>query len=363
MKICIIADAQSAHTKRWAQSISQRGHEVIIISFRVADIEGVLCHTLKTPRVLGISHTTPLWARFHYLFARRTAQVIVDDFNPDIVHAFTATSYGFLGARLKTRRFFVSVWGMDITDSPKNMIMRQIVKYTLKHAEKIFCTSRFLLDTTRALVADEHKLIQLPFGVDVAKFLPNKTRKDDRIVIGTSKSFGPKYGLMLLLEAFKKLCDHNDNLELRLINYQPQNLEAQNYIKSNLNREKIVFDDPMDNDAIPEFLNKMDIFVMPSRVESFGVAALEASACKLPIVATTVGGIPEVVVDGVTGILFGDNDVVALTDALSKLINDSSLRLEMGAAGRAFVMDKYVWHKNVENLLVTYTEACSQKSE
>jgi glycosyltransferase involved in cell wall biosynthesis len=165
---------------------------------------------------------------------------------------------------------------------------------------------------------------------------------------------------MLLLKAFKRLCDCNDNLELHLINYQPQNPEAEDYIKSNLRGAKIVFDDLMDNDTIPEFLNKLNIFVMPSRVESFGVAALEASACNLPIVATTVGGIPEVVVDGVTGILFGDNDLDALTDALNRLINNRDLRVKMGAAGRSFVMDNYVWHNNVEELLAHYAEACSQ---
>ncbi len=78
MKICILADAQSAHTIRWVQSISASGHEVILISYRTSRIKDVVCHTLNTPRILGISHSTPFWAKFHYLFAKQQAQDIVD---------------------------------------------------------------------------------------------------------------------------------------------------------------------------------------------------------------------------------------------------------------------------------------------
>ncbi len=356
MKICILADVQSAHTKRWVRSISNKGHDVILISFRKGNINGVKCHTLKTPKILGVSPSTPLWAKFHYLFARRSAQKIVDEFTPDVVHAFWATSYGFLGARLRTKSFFVSVWGMDITDSTRNFIMRQIVKYTLSSAEKIFCTSQFLLHQTEPLV-DNDNLVHIPFGIDTHQFFPVKSEKCDSVVIGSTKSFEPKYGLMNLIRAFEIISNEGGNVELVLVGSGSLKDEAQEYVRVNMIENRVTFYEAVDVDMIPEFLNKMDIYVMPSvsNSETFGVAALEASASGIPVIASRIGGVPEVVDDGVTGLLVEPNDIEALTSALKELVGNSQLRRKMGTAGRLFVQEKYLWDNNVDALLENYT--------
>jgi glycosyltransferase involved in cell wall biosynthesis len=77
------------------------------------------------------------------------------------------------------------------------------------------------------------------------------------------------------------------------------------------------------------------VYVQPSRRESFGVAALEASACGLPVVATTAGGLPDVVVDGVTGALVAPADPRALALVLESLLGSGELRRSLGEAGRA----------------------------
>jgi glycosyltransferase involved in cell wall biosynthesis len=100
-----------------------------------------------------------------------------------------------------------------------------------------------------------------------------------------------------------------------------------------------------------------DIVVVPSRwQEPLGLINLEAGACRKPVVATRVGGIPEVVKDGVNGYLVEAGDVQALTDRVSRLIADPVLRTGMGEAGRARVEQEFTTHpvREFETLLLRY---------
>ncbi len=358
MKVCILADVQSAHTKKWARSIAASGHEVIIISFRSGHVSGLTCHTLKTPKLMGISPTTPFLGRFHYLFSKNEAQKIIDEFDPDIVHAFWATSYGFLGARLKTKRYFLSVWGMDITDSPRNPIMKQIVRYSLKKSERIFCTSNYLLEQTRPLTSDNKKLVHIPFGIDIERFAPANRLLREKIVIGSTKSFEAKYGIMNLVKAFEMVSKKYKDIELLLIGSGSMKGEVQTYVNKSHCHRSVTLLDAVDIDEIPGLINQMDIYVMPSvsNSETFGVAALEASACGIPVIGSNIGGIPEVIEHEITGLLVPPDDIEALVSALDRLIDSRNLRDVMGKAGRTFVKKNYLWENNVHELISYYNQ-------
>ncbi len=94
-------------------------------------------------------------------------------------------------------------------------------------------------------------------------------------------------------------------------------------------------------DDIPKIMSQLDVFVLPSRRESFGLVFLEAMASRCPIVATRVDGIPEVVADGVTGLLIEPRDVEQLGKALVRLLRDEDLRKAMGEAGRRRVGERF----------------------
>jgi glycosyltransferase involved in cell wall biosynthesis len=92
------------------------------------------------------------------------------------------------------------------------------------------------------------------------------------------------------------------------------------------------------------------MFIVPSLTdrESFGVAAVEASVCGLPVIASRVGRLPEVVLGGKTGLLVPPGDIDALAFAISRLLADPALRAQMGQAGRQFVLGCYHWEDNAE---------------
>ena len=111
-------------------------------------------------------------------------------------------------------------------------------------------------------------------------------------------------------------------------------------------------------DRVNELLPLADLMIMPSSLESFGLAALEAMACKVPAIATRVGGVPELIEDGVTGLLFPVGDVDAMAAGATALLKDRSRLDAMREAARkdaqkrfcaSLVVPKYV--KYYENVL------------
>jgi N-acetyl-alpha-D-glucosaminyl L-malate synthase BshA len=103
---------------------------------------------------------------------------------------------------------------------------------------------------------------------------------------------------------------------------------------------------------IVDYLSVADVLLLPSEQESFGLAALEAMACETPVVASNVGGIPEVVTDGETGFLSEVGDVLKMSMDAARLLEDEDLRREMGARARASAVSRY----NTDRIIPQYLE-------
>ena len=103
-------------------------------------------------------------------------------------------------------------------------------------------------------------------------------------------------------------------------------------------------------------LSAADALVMPSRWEGFGLAAGEAMAAGLPVIATRVAGLSEIVVDGQTGILVDREDVVGLADAITRLAGDAELRCRLGEAARRRVIEHYSISANIAAHQALYAE-------
>jgi glycosyltransferase involved in cell wall biosynthesis len=106
----------------------------------------------------------------------------------------------------------------------------------------------------------------------------------------------------------------------------------------------------LDRDGVKDFLARSDIFVLPSISEGIPVTIMEAMAMELPVVATDISGIPEIVMDGKTGFLIPKEDPQALADRLEHLMADEELRRSMGREGRRLIVERYNVYTNVERL-------------
>lgn len=104
---------------------------------------------------------------------------------------------------------------------------------------------------------------------------------------------------------------------------------------------------------------RASVFVMPSYYETFGISCVEAMAFGLPVVATRVGGLPEVIEDGITGLLVPPGDSVALADAIARLLGDPAQRRRMGEAGRERVVSMFTAKQTVQETIAVYERARS----
>ncbi|QYO65308.1 N-acetyl-alpha-D-glucosaminyl L-malate synthase BshA [Leptolyngbya sp. 7M] len=113
---------------------------------------------------------------------------------------------------------------------------------------------------------------------------------------------------------------------------------------------------------IPDYLGVSDIFLLPSELESFGLAALEAQACELPVIATRIGGIPEVVNDGESGFLSEIGDVAKMAEDTLKLVLDKEMRLAFGKRGRELAVERYSTEKIIPQYIAYYERVLNKSS-
>jgi glycosyltransferase involved in cell wall biosynthesis len=147
-------------------------------------------------------------------------------------------------------------------------------------------------------------------------------------------------GVDVLLEAFRRL---PSGPRLRLAGTGPQEVEYRR-LASELGIDGAVrFLGPVPRARLATLLCESHVFVLPSRYENLPLGVLEAMACARPVVAARVGGVAEMVEDGVEGLLVPPEDPHALALALRRLLEDAPLRRRMGEAGRARVLGRFTW--------------------
>jgi phosphatidylinositol alpha-1,6-mannosyltransferase len=127
----------------------------------------------------------------------------------------------------------------------------------------------------------------------------------------------------------------------------------------------VVFAGKVSSADLPRYYAASDLFVHPNRVdgadfEGFGIVFLEAAASGLPVIAGRSGGVPEAVLDGVTGSLVSGTDSAELTRVMSEFIGDARRRREMGAAGRARVLSEFTWQRAADRVAELHAEYIRQ---
>ncbi len=353
MHICLLANAVSVHTQRWARAYAERGHEVTVLSIRQADVPGVRVLTVCAGPVNDRSRA---WTALSYARLLLGARAHLAAIAPDVVHAHFTVTHGVIGAFSRFRPLVLSAWGSDVLLPDRGLgswLYRRLNRYALAWADAVTSTSRFMGGYVRALAPAGRTVHEIPFGVDPDRFRPARgpAAGTDAFRIGFVKSLVPKYGPDVLIRAMPEIVAAIPEARLVIAGEGPMRPGLERLVRDLGLGDRIEFRGFVPNDALPDLLNRLDLFVNCTHLESFGVAVLEASACGLAVVATRVGGVPEVCCDGETALLIDPGDSGALAGAVIRLARDETLRRDMGEAGRRFVLENFVWGDNVEQML------------
>ncbi len=348
MRICFLAPINSAHIEKWCRFFVSRGHEVHIISFTRGSLPGTIVHFIDT----GTEAESSDIKKLNYLLKVVAVRRLIREINPDIINAHYATSYGTVAALAGLKNYILSVWGSDIYEFPKKSILHKtLLKFSLSRAPHLFSTSRAMADEATKYTNKE--FVITPFGVDTELFSPEKRdRIDTDFVVGTVKALAAQYGIDCLLRAAAIVRgEHREiPLKLRIAGKGPAETKLK-MLSKELEIEELVtwLGFISQEQAAIEWAN-MDLAVIVSRKESFGVSAMEAQSCACPVIVSDVPGLMEATSPGTTSVVVPkDNDQV-LANTIYMLYSDPERRRNMGKRGREFVVKTYDYHRCFEKI-------------
>lgn len=355
-KICFVGNCQSVHLQRWINYFSSR-FDVHVFSPSPCGHKECRHFEDIAPSCWKWLSSIPKVGFFVRAFFFRRYLL---NLGVDLVHIHQLGGFevrvGMILSFFNFRPLIVSTWGSDVVGI-QDMRKRYLKKYVLQNADLVTATSKFLANETRNLAPGLKRLEVVPFGIDLKIFDPSRFKiqsRDDILRIGFFKHLKPIYGPDYLLRAFKIVSRNFPKAELFLTGNGEMDADLRNLAKKLGIFSKVRFLGFVDN--VAEVMAKMDLTVMPSLRESFGVAALESQALEVPVVASQVGGTLEVIRDGETGFLVPPQDKKLLAEAMARLLSDGKLRLRMGIAGRKFVRENYNWENNAKSMGKLYDE-------
>jgi len=299
--------------------------------------------------------------------------LIIEDFQPHIIQAYTATPSGYVGLLAKKRYnipLVCSCRGGDINTSPTyNQLTYRLTKNVLSQADQVTTVSAALKSVAETIAKPRKDIKVIYNGCDSEAFRPNEEARsrirkkigitpEQKVIIFVGHLYQTK-GVFELAHAFSEL--HSKHPDSRLIfigKGSAGNVLTEMAARCKLH-DKIYIIGQKKHNEISDWMNAADIFVLPSYSEGLPNVVLEAMSCRLPIVATRVGGTPELVADGQSGILIDAANVNQLVVALDQLLSNRQLRKDMGTYGREIVANKFSWRSSCSALRAVYEELIS----
>lgn len=331
-----------------ARALARAGHEVHALSYerpaRLAEGDpGVTFHKV------GVS-AYPLFRYPPYDLALASSICEIAETRAlDVVHVHYAIPHAvaallaraMLGTRLP--RIVTTLHGTDITIVGVDPSYRRPTMFGLAGSDVVTSVSAWLRDETRRFFCSECPIEVIPNAVDTVRFRPDPSARgefarDGEFVVSHVSNMRPVKRLLDVVEAFAGAFPAGA-ARLLLAGDGPDRGAAERRAAERGVADRVSFLGEID--AVERVYAASDAFLLMSESESFGLSALEASSSGVPVVATRVGGVPEVVADGTTGLLVPGADVAAAAAALRQLAADPAERAALGAAGRRAAVERF----------------------
>lgn len=288
-----------------------------------------------------------------------------------LVHFTTPSPAGYIGnsiSKLLNCRFVITCFGKDIV-LKRGFFERKLVKGAIKRANWIIAVSDYTRSIVNKYIKPTNQISFIAPGVDSEQYCPgldNDFLREKHKLIGkqillTVGTFKESKGIDIAMHAFKILIDQGyDNLKYILIGNGPE-LEKISTLVVELGLvENVIIKKNISDKKLRFYYSLADIFVLSAKLssknetESTGRVLMEAGASELPVIATKTGALPEIVVDGVNGLLTDTNNSEQIASAISKLLEDPELAKNLGLAGRERAIKLYTWDTAIKRTEMIY---------
>ena len=352
-----------------AKCLAERGHEVHLLSteppFRYSEYQpGLSFHRVNTPAY-------PLFREPQYVLSLTSSIVhVARECSLDVIHAHYAVPHAtaaYLARQIlesaaagPVPRVVTTLHGTDITLVGSDPSYSETVAFSIEQSDGVTAVSRSLrADTYRALKV-KRDIRVIPNFLDCHRYRrrawpelrPRYCPDDEKLVMHMS-NFRPVKRVAVVVEVFARIASRVP-ARLLLVGDGPDLVKARDRARS-LDIEDRV-DVLGEQDQVVPLLSISDLFLLPSMQESFGLAALEAMACEVPVVASCVGGLGEVIEHGRTGFLHDLDDLEGMADSGVALLTDPALHRAIAGAGRRVVAERFCADLIVPRYEDFYTE-------
>src|SRR6266702_5203277 len=240
--------------------------------------------------------------------------------------------------------------------------VRDIERLLVEQSDGIICCSNYMLDHIQhVLGAVKTKIRVIPNGVEASRFnnghqpqpIPTGVSEDRKTILYVGRIVREK-GIFTLLDAFEKLRKQGKDVSLVLVGEGPLKEDlAKEVLRRKLN-DRVKLAGFVDEKKLVSLYNSSDAFVLPSHYEPFGMVALEAMASRVPVVVSDVGGLSEIVEDGITGVKVPASDPHALAEGILRVLENPELSERLKKNAYQAVQESYRWDLVAEKTLEAY---------
>ncbi|MBI1797046.1 MAG: N-acetyl-alpha-D-glucosaminyl L-malate synthase BshA [Candidatus Eisenbacteria bacterium] len=342
-------------------ALARRGFEIHFIAhrlpFRLREFSSNLYFHEATPASYPVFEQTP------YNLALTTKMVeVVENYSLDLLHVHYAMPFAasaYLARQLLLPRqlgVVTTLHGTDITVVGVEPAFFRVTKFSIESSDRVTAVSRYLKERAEESFGITRPIDVIYNFVDPAVFAPRK-HSSIRLAPPSSKvimhasNFRPVKNIPAVIRIFAEV-RRKVAAKLVMVGDGPEKAGAEQLARElGVDRDVLFLGN---QDCMEELLPLADIFLLPSSSESFGLVALEAMSAEVPVVASSIGGLPEVVEHGMTGFLHDPGHLAGFVGSALKLLTNDRLRRTMGRRGRRVARDRFGADEMVDRYIRVY---------
>lgn len=331
MKLCVVGYPNWPHVRNWLRQLAQHpGIQTALLSREPPGVPGIEHLRYEFPLAGGM---VP-WQVFNIRVMRRALR----EFRPDVVHVHNIESTWFPLTLSRNYRLVATTYGLDVSPAPglpETRRQRFLKRWLLRSADAVTALSHeHARDTERYGGLKAGSVLHTPFGVDMAAFgeAARGRQPSDVLRIGCLKRWVPEYAPLDFVRAVHLVARTGLPVRATMVGHGPLEWKIRELVDSLGLKYVLEIRHTVPPEQVEALYRDLDLVVVPSLQESFGVAAVEGMAAGLPVIATRVGGLPEVL--GTVGVMVPPGSPGDIASHIIALAGDPARRERLGQLGR-----------------------------
>jgi len=360
-------------TRELIDKLVQRGHTVTVLtiqtcpSLRREDFPGLTIHRasgLDMTKWFGVQIAVSIPLLWHLIR-------IIRSYRPDVIHThnlFFRTTESAAVLKMIFNIPLITTLHLGKAEGGSKLLNMLVCIYEVTVGRFIVRQSDHIITVSQAVaehtLRTNHRIDHLtviPNGVDTETFSAGPGKNPESQVILFVARMVPNKGPETMIRAATLVLKKHPHAKFMMVGDGPLRIRLQEHSEKSGMGQSVQFTGLRYD--VPELMRQADIFVRPSTLEGMPLTVLEAMASNLPVIATPVGGTPELIKDGINGYLIPVDDHIALANSIIKLLDDPVSGVQMGQKGREMVEINYTWEAMTEKTEQVYIEEVRRKND